>query len=142
MRARVLLEREQLLGSESLIMNLRRRFDEILEVGPGQKVAQRDELAVVLVLDVDDAPSVLPASDLLAVHDDALFRSDDSEGDEVLHLGVHAAFVVVVLFVVVGEHAEVVEEEFFFDAFFEGHSLLKGEGVGFCDDGDDVDDIG
>jgi hypothetical protein len=46
------------------------------------------------------------------------------------------------LVVVVGEHAEVVEGEFFLDALFEGGALFEGEGVGFGNYGDDVDDVG
>lgn len=83
MRA-VLLEGEQLLGAERLVVDLGRRLDEVLEVRPEEEVAQVHELAVLLVLDVDDAPAVLAAPDLLAVDDDVLFRADDGEGDEVL----------------------------------------------------------
>lgn len=79
-----LLEREQLLGAERLVVDLRRRLDEVLQVGAGQEVAQRDELAVRLVLDVDDAPPVLAAADLLAVDDNGLLRADDGEGNDVL----------------------------------------------------------
>lgn len=34
------------------------------------------------------------------------------------------------------------EYEFFLDALFEGQALLEGQRIGFCDDGDDIDDIG
>ncbi len=53
-------------------------------MGPEQEVPEVDEFAVGLVLDVDDAPPVLAAPDLLAVDDDRLLRSNDSEGNEVL----------------------------------------------------------
>lgn len=97
---------------------------------------------MVLVLDVDDAPSVLPAAHRAASDDNVLFGADDGKGDEVLHFGVGRAFFFVVLVVIVGEHAEVVEGEFFLYALFKGHAFFEGEGVGFGDDGDDVDDVG
>lgn len=73
-------------------MDLRGGLDEILQVRPvdnvrvsqwsehgkkvsykpRQEVTQIDELAVLLVLNVDDAPSVLTASHGLAVDDHAL----------------------------------------------------------------------
>lgn len=53
-------------------------------MGPEQEVPQVDELAVVLVLNVDNAPSVLATTDLLAVDNDVLLGADDSEGNEVL----------------------------------------------------------
>ena len=46
-----LLECEQLLGTERLVVDLRRRLDQVLQVGAGQEVAEVDEFAVVLVLD-------------------------------------------------------------------------------------------
>lgn len=53
-------------------MDLGRRLNEVLEVGPGEKVAEEDKFAVVLVLDVDNSPAVLTASDLAAGDNDAL----------------------------------------------------------------------
>ena len=123
-------------------MDLGSRLDQVLQVGARQEVPQVDEFAMVLILDIDDAPSVLTAADRAPSHDDVLLRADDGKGDEVFHLGVGGTFVLVVLVVVVGEHTEVVKGEFFLDARFEGLALFEGEGVGFGDDGDDVDDIG
>jgi hypothetical protein len=59
-----------LLGTECLVVDLRCGFDQILEVGAGEEVSEVDEFAVVLVLNVDDTPSVLAATDLLASNDD------------------------------------------------------------------------
>ena len=61
-----LLECQQLLGAEGLIVDLGSRFDQVLEVGAGEEVSEIYEFAVVLILDVDDSPSVLAATDLLA----------------------------------------------------------------------------
>ncbi|MDA4132869.1 MAG: hypothetical protein OK454_07070 [Thaumarchaeota archaeon] len=53
-------------------------------MGAQEEVPQVDELAVVLILDVDDAPPVLAAADLLTVDDDGLLGADDGEGDKTL----------------------------------------------------------
>jgi hypothetical protein len=50
-------------------------------VGAGEEVPEVHELAVLLVLDVDDAPAVLAPPDGLAVDDDVGLRADDGEGD-------------------------------------------------------------
>lgn len=80
-----LLQGQQLLGTECLVMDLGRGLDQILQMGAEEEVSQVDEFAVVFVLDVDDAPSVLAATDLLAVNNDGLFGTDNSEGDKALH---------------------------------------------------------
>lgn len=81
----VLLEREQLLSTESLVVDHRSGFDEILEVRSEQEVSQVDEFAVGLVLDVDDTPSVLTSADLLAIYNDGLLGADNSKGDKALY---------------------------------------------------------
>lgn len=48
---RALLECEQLLGAERLVVDLRRRFDQILQMSAGEEVAEVDEFAVVLIFD-------------------------------------------------------------------------------------------
>ena len=78
------LEGQQLLGTESLVVDLRRSLDQILQMRSQEEVSQVDEFAVVLVLDVDDAPSVLATADLLAIDNDGLLGTDDGEGDKVL----------------------------------------------------------
>ena len=47
-------------------MNLRRRFNQILKVGASKEVSEVNKFAVVLVLNINDAPSILAATDLLA----------------------------------------------------------------------------
>jgi hypothetical protein len=39
-------------------------------MGAGKEVSEVDEFAVILVLDVDDSPSVLTTTDLLPTNDD------------------------------------------------------------------------
>lgn len=65
-----LLECQQLLGTECLVVDLRCGFDQVLEVGASEEVSEVDEFAVVLILNVDDTPSVLATTDLLASNDD------------------------------------------------------------------------
>ncbi len=72
-----LLQGQQLLGAERLVVDLRRSLNEILQVGSEEEVPQVDEFAVILILDVNHAPSVLPSRDLLAVHDDGLLGAND-----------------------------------------------------------------
>jgi hypothetical protein len=65
-----LLECQKLLGTESLVVDLRGSLDEILEMGSEQEVSQEDKFTVVLILYVDDTPAVLASSNLLAINDD------------------------------------------------------------------------
>ena len=81
-RRRALLEREQLLRAEGLVMDLARRLDEVLQVRAREEVAQVDELAVPLILDVDRAPAVLAAAHRLAADVEVLFAADHGEGDD------------------------------------------------------------
>ena len=83
-----LLEGEQLFGAERLVVDLRGRLDEVLQVRAGEEVAEVYEFAVILVLDcrllmiivvahaicrtIDKAPTVLATADLLAVDDNVL----------------------------------------------------------------------
>lgn len=66
-------------------MDLRCGLNQILKVGTGQEVSEVDEFAVSLILNINDTPSVLAAADLLASNNDRLLRTDNSEGDDVLH---------------------------------------------------------
>ena len=76
-----LLKGQQLLRTEGLVVDHRCGLDQVLEVGAGQKVAQMDKLAVVLVLDIDHAPTVLATTDSLAVDNDGLLRANNGEGN-------------------------------------------------------------
>jgi hypothetical protein len=79
-----LLECQQLLGAEGLVVDLRCGLNQILEVGAGEEVSEVDKFAVGLVLNVDDAPSVLAAADLLASNNDRLLRTNNCEWDDIL----------------------------------------------------------
>lgn len=45
------LEREELLGAEAFVVDLRGGFNEVLEVSAQQEVAEVDEFAVIFVFD-------------------------------------------------------------------------------------------
>lgn len=136
------LEGEKLLGAESLVVSLAGGFDKILKVSAQQEVAQVHKLAVVLVLNIDDAPAVLAATDLLAIDDDGFFGTDDGEGHKGLDVVAQGTLLIVELFVVVGEHLEVVESELLLDALLELLALLHGQSIGLGNYRDDVDDVG
>lgn len=136
------LQSQQLLRSERLIVNLARRFDEILEVSTCKEVPEINEFAMVLVLDIDDTPFVLSASDLLAINNDGFLAADDGEWDDVLDGRIGCSLLIIQLFVVIGIHFQVVKSELLLDAFFECSALLQRKGVGLCDDRHDIDNIG
>jgi len=48
---------------------------------PGQEVAQVHELAMLLVLDVDDTPPVFATTDALPIDHDCAFRANNCEGN-------------------------------------------------------------
>ena len=79
-----LLQRQKLLSTEGFVVDLRSSLDQVLKVSSQEEVAQVNEFAVVLVLNVDYAPSVLAATDLLAIDDDGFFGANDGEGNEIL----------------------------------------------------------
>lgn len=128
-RRTILFQSQQLLRPEGLVMDLTRCLNQVLQMRPRQEVPQAYKLAMVLVLHVDDAPTVLATADLAAVDDDAIFGADDSKRDEVFEVGVEMTLFFVLLVVIVGVHAEVMEGKFFLDALFEGKALFKGKGV-------------
>jgi hypothetical protein len=79
-----LLECQQLLGAECLVVDLRCRLNQVLEVGSGEEISEVYEFTVVLILDVDNSPSVLTSSNLLACNDNRLLGSNNGERDNIL----------------------------------------------------------
>jgi hypothetical protein len=51
-------------------VDLRCGLDQILKMGAGKEVSKVDEFAMVLILNIDNSPSVLTTTDLLATNDD------------------------------------------------------------------------
>ena len=68
-------------------MDLAGRLDKVLEMSACEEVSKVNKFTMVLILDVDNAPLVLSAPDLLAIDDDRLLTANDSEGDDVLDGG-------------------------------------------------------
>ena len=79
-----LLQSQQLLSTESLVVDLASGLNKILEVSAGEEVPQVDEFAMVLVLDVDHTPTVLATANLLAVNNNGFLATHHGEGDDVL----------------------------------------------------------
>ena len=108
-------------------MDLAGGFDEVLEMCADEEVSKVDELAMVLVFDIDDAPSILATSDLLAIDDDGLLAPNDRKRDHVLDLTIDVPLLIIELVIVIGVHSNVMEGELFSDALFEGSPLLQCE---------------
>jgi hypothetical protein len=153
-----LLQGQELLGTEGLVVCLRCSLNEVLEVGSQEEITQVNELAVLLILNVDNTPPVLSTADLLTVDDDVLLRSHNGERDEALFrsaihnssnlvretnldLPIKSTLLLVKLLVVIGEHLEVVEGEFLLDALLELLTLLYCQGIGLGNDGHNIDDV-
>lgn len=135
------LECQQLFGSECLVVDLAGGFDEILQVCSGEEIPEIDKFAVILILDIDDAPLVLATTNLLAINNDSLLASHHCKRDDVLDSAVCSPLLIIQLFVVVWIHLKVVESEFLLDALFERTSFLEGQGVSFRNHRDNVDDV-
>jgi hypothetical protein len=154
-----LLECEQLLGTESLVVDLRGGLDKILEVSSQEEVSERHKFAMALILYIDDSPTILTSAHLLAIDNDGLLRTDDSEWNKALEswsatamfsggldtnldLAVDSTLLIVQLLAIVGIHLEVVESKLLLDALLESLSLLQCQAVRLGDDGDNIDNIG
>lgn len=79
-----LLERKELLRPEAFIMDLACSLDQVLQVCASEEIAQIHKFAMRLIFDIDDAPPVLTATDLLTANDDGLFASDDGKRNDAL----------------------------------------------------------
>ena len=65
-----LLEREQLLSTEGLVMNLRCGLNEVLKMCTCEEISEVYEFTMVLVFDIDYPPSVLSTANLLSINND------------------------------------------------------------------------
>ena len=77
-----LLQRQELLRAETLIVDLRCSFDQVLQVSASEEVPEVDEFAVAFVFDVDGSPAVLAGGDGFAVDLEGGFAADYCEGDD------------------------------------------------------------
>ena len=95
-----LLQRKKLLRTESLVMNLACRFNQILKVCTREEVTEIDEFAVVFIFNVNHSPAVLATPDLLAIHDDGFFASNDGKWDNILDSVSHKSGFLVLTWIV------------------------------------------
>jgi hypothetical protein len=65
-----LFKSKKLLRPEGLVMDLRGCLNQVLQVGTSEEVSKGDKLAMALILNIDDTPSVLTATDLFATNKD------------------------------------------------------------------------
>ena len=91
----------------------------------GQKVAEIDEITVVLILDINHTPAILTCPDLTTININRLFRTNNCEWNQALKecqlpqksawnthyldLGIHRYLVLVIFLVVVWIDADIVE---------------------------------
>lgn len=120
----LVLQCNELLRAVGLVMDLARGLNEVLKVRAQKEVTESDKFAVRFVLHIDDAPPVLTASNVSALHDDRLFRTDDCEGDLAFDIGIQGPLLLILFVVVVRVHPEIVESKLFLDPFFECLAFL------------------
>lgn len=84
--ANPLLERKQLFRPECLVVDLRSRFDQILQVRPREEIAKVDKLAMGFVFYIDYTPAVLPTPHRFPINDNIVFRTDNSKRNDLLKI--------------------------------------------------------
>lgn len=130
----------QLLRPVILIQKIVRDLLEIRQMAVQQRAPDGQEVRVPRVVDLDDAPGILPRADAAAADLDDLLAADDGEGHQAAQLAVLLHRVFVIFFDVVGEivHGDPVMLDVLHDELLGLGQLRRGEGVGFSDDGDHV----
>ncbi|CAG8744428.1 5158_t:CDS:1, partial [Acaulospora colombiana] len=103
-----LLEGKELLRSEGLVVDLGRSLDQILQVCPEEEITEVHELAMTLILDIHNTPSVLATADGLSVNDHIALRANDGEGDHGADDIVVLQFLLIKLVRIKGIEADVV----------------------------------
>lgn len=93
------------------------------------------------IINLDDTPRVLSGAYTATTDLDDFFGADDGERHQAAEFGVFFDGVLVIFFDVVGEviDGNAVMFDVFHDELLGLGELSGGEGVGFADDGDDVD---
>jgi hypothetical protein len=78
---------------------------------PEEEVPEVDELAMALVLDIDNTPAVLATANGLTVDNDGAVRADNSKGNHALNALVQLDFLIVELLRIEGIEADAVVVE-------------------------------
>lgn len=155
------LARLHLLLPVVLIVQLLRRRDQVEHVRANEQRSQLLEVAVVLVLDFRHTPDVLTTLDGAAIGGaHVLGRADDGEGDRINeHLSVLCVLIIVHRrcvdsdplsvnnlanlskshdFQLVSSHTQIFTSRATY-TLLEVEQVVLGEGVGLCDDGNEID---
>lgn len=61
----------------------------------GEEISEIDKFAVILILNIDDTPFVLAATNLLAINNDGLLASHNCKWDDVLDSAVCSPLLVI-----------------------------------------------
>ena len=122
-------------------MDLTCRLNQVLQMCPGKEISQTDKFAMVFILNVDDTPTILTTSYGASVDNDRILAANDSEWYHGVDAGVGRPLFFVLLIIIIRVHPQIMKGKFFLNAFFEGHTFFKGEGIGFSDHGDNIDHI-
>lgn len=137
-----LLKSQELPRSKGFVVSQSRSLDEVLEVSAREEVAQVYKLAVILVLYIDYAVSVLSSAYGLAVDDDVALGAYDGKRDQRANAVIELSLFFLVLLAIKRVQANVVVLHLCTDPLFEEITLVEGEAVGLCNDWYDVDDVG
>jgi len=122
-------------------MDLRRCFDEVLQVCPGQEVAEVDKLTMLLILNIDHSPPILSAADTFTINHHCALGPNDREGNHRPDLGVHLDFLIICFLGIEGIQANVVVDELSTNLLLECEPLFRRQAVRLCDNRHHVHDL-
>jgi len=140
-RGSLVLKRQQLFRPERFVVDLSRRLDQILEVGPCQEVSQVDKLAVVFVLNINHTPAVLPTTYGFSVNDHIPLRANYRKWDDVPNTFIELCFLLVVLVSIKRVKSNVVVQQLGANSFLKVEALIERERVRLGDDWNNVHDF-
>lgn len=130
----------QLLRPVVLVQEIVCDLFQVGQMAVQQRAADGQEVRVPRVVDLDEAPRVLPRAHAAAADLDDVLGADDGEGHQAAQLAVLLHRVLVVLLDVVGEvvNGDAVVLDVLHDELLGLGQLGGRERVGFADDGDHV----
>jgi len=122
-------------------MDLRRRLDEVLQVCPGQEVAEIYKFAMLLILNIDHSPLIFPPAHAFTIKDDRALGTNHRKGDHRPDLSINLNFLIVRLLGVEGVQADVVVNELGTNLLLEREPLFHRQAVRFRNDRHHVHDL-
>jgi hypothetical protein len=131
----------ELLGTVVLVQEVVGDLLQISKMAVQQRRADGKEVGMAGVIDLDDTPGVLASADLAAADLDDVLGADDREGHQSPELCVLLDGVLVIFLNVVGEvvDGDPVVLDILHDQLLGLGELVRGQGIGTTNDGDDVD---